>query len=108
RDAAIADAGDELTGAWSDAEQAASEQGVDCKAAFLASSTAGAFVDSATGALVEAVNDGLDLDRKRDAKCGSKLVKAAADKCQALLGAESDYLRTRSAPDAAARRDDAI
>jgi len=108
RDAAIAEAGDELANAWTEAESNASEAGVDCKGAFIASSTAGAFIDSASGALVEAVNDGLDLDRKRDAKCGSKIVKASADKCQALLGAESEYLRTRSTPDAAARRDDAI
>jgi len=108
RDAAIAEAGNELANAWTEAESNASEAGVDCKGAFIASSTAGAFIDSASGALVEAVNDGLDLDRKRDAKCGSKIVKAAADKCQALLGAESEYLRTRSTPDAAARRDDAI
>src|SRR5260221_336544 len=108
RDAAIAAAGGELAAAWTDAEQVASEAGVDCKGAFLASSTAGAFIDSASGALVEAVNDGLDLDHKRDAKCGSKIVKAAADKCQVLLGAESLYQRTRSTHEAAARRDDAV
>src|SRR5258706_16401630 len=53
RDAAIAEAAAELAGAWTEADQKAGESGVDCKGAFLASSTAGAFIDSASGALVD-------------------------------------------------------
>jgi hypothetical protein len=108
RDAAIARADRVLSRAWDHAERRAAAAGVDCKGAFLASSTAGAFVDSATGALVDAVNDGLDLDDPGDARCGARIVKAAADACQALLGVESVYQRTRGTHDAAPRRDRAI
>src|SRR5438477_1080650 len=61
RDAAIAKAKMRLDVGWSKAEDRSSASGVDCAAAFLATSTAGAFVDSASGALVAAVNAGLDL-----------------------------------------------
>ncbi len=108
RDAAITTAADELAQGWSEAEQESSAAGVDCKAAFLTASTAGAFIDSASGALVAAVNDGLDLDRRRDVKCGTGIIKAAANKCEALFGAESLYQRLRTKADAAAQRDATI
>jgi hypothetical protein len=104
RDAAFAKAGDKLDAGWLKAEDKGDAAGVDCAAAFLASSTAGAFVDSATGALVEVVNQGLNLDDKSHAKCGSKILKAAAVKCQALLNAESAYQKNRSKPGAADKR----
>jgi hypothetical protein len=50
------------------------------------------------------VTDGLDLETKDHAKCGSKMVKAAAVKCQGLLGAESKYQKSRTKPTAADKR----
>jgi hypothetical protein len=104
RDAAIARAQGKLDANWNKAEDRSSASGVDCAGGFLASSTAGAFVDSATGALVAAVNTGLDLGTKDNAKCGSRIVKAAALKCQALLGAEGIYQKQRTKTGAAAKR----
>jgi hypothetical protein len=108
RDAAIAKAQTRLDASWARAEDRSSASGVDCAGAFLASSTAGAFIDSASGALVSAVNTGLDLGTKDDAKCGSKIAKAAATKCQALLVAESIYQKQRTKTGAAAKRDAAV
>ena len=105
RDAAIAKAQSRLEVGWSKAEDRSTASGVECGGAFLATSTAGAFVDSASGALVGAVNAGLDLGTKDDAKCGSKIVKAAALKCQGLLLAESTYQKQRTKTGAAAKRD---
>jgi hypothetical protein len=108
RDAAIAKAKDRLDLGWSKAEDRSGASGVNCEGAFLATSTAGAFVDSASGALVSAVNTGLDIGTKDHAKCGSKIVKAAAVKCQALLVAESTYQKQRTKPGSADKREAAI
>jgi hypothetical protein len=108
RDAAFAKAAGKLDAAWLKAEEKGDDAGVDCAAAFLASSTAGAFIDSATGALVEVVNQGLDLEVKDHAKCGSKILKAAATKCQGLLNAESAYQKSRNKSGAAEKRAEAI
>src|SRR6185503_14105097 len=108
RDAAIAKAAAKLESGWRKAEEKGANAGIDCAAAFLKTSTAGAFVSSATGALVDVVNDGLDLDTKDQAKCGSKILKAAAVKCQGLLGAESAYQKNRSKTGAAEKRAAAI
>ncbi len=108
RDATIAKAQSKLDAAWSKADDRGTASGIDCGTAFIASSTAGAFVDSTSGALVGAVNAGLDLGTKTDAKCGSKIVKAAAGKCQALLVVQSVYQKQRTKTGAAAKRDAAI
>jgi hypothetical protein len=78
RDASIAKAKQKLTTAWSKAEDKGTGAGVECGGAFLAASTAGAFIDSASGAMVDVVNTGLTLSDKTQAKCGSKIVSAAA------------------------------
>src|SRR5678815_3722767 len=52
RDAAIAKAKSKLTAAWSKAEDKGEDAGIECGGAFLAASTAGAFIDSASGAMV--------------------------------------------------------
>ncbi len=108
RDVAIDRAAEELDAAWAEAEAEGDAAGIDCAAAFLTSSAAGAFIDSASGALVGVINDGLDLDDKPDARCGSKIVKAAAAKCQALFDAESLYQKRRTKGDAGAKRANAI
>jgi hypothetical protein len=108
RDAAIAKAKEKLQREWAKAEEKGTDGGIECGGAFLAASTAGAFIDSASGAMVESVNSGLDLDNKTHAKCGSKIVKAAANKCQALLLAESVYHKQRGKSGAADKRAAAI
>src|SRR6185436_3699667 len=108
RDVAIDRAAEELDAAWAEAEAEGDAAGIDCAAAFLTSSAAGAFIDSASGALVGVINDGLDLDDKPDARCGSKIVKAAAAKCQALFDAESLYQKRRTKGDAGEKRASAI
>jgi hypothetical protein len=104
RDADIANADAQLDGAWGKAQEKATKAGFDCTGSFLASSTAGAFVDSATGALVDIVHAGLDLSVGDHAKCGSKILKAAAAKCIGLLGAESAYQKNRNKSSAAGKR----
>jgi hypothetical protein len=108
RDAAVARAADRLDAGWAKAEAKAADAGVDCGGAFLASSTAGAFVDSASGAIVDAVNDGLAAGSAARRTCGSKIVKLAALKCQALLGVESVYQKTRTKTGAADKRAAAV
>jgi hypothetical protein len=58
--------------------------------------------------MVDVVNTGLDLSNKTQAKCGSKIVSAAAQKCQALLTAESIYQKGRTKAGAAEKRAAAI
>ena len=96
RDAAVAKAAQRLDAGWSKAETKGRDAGVDCAGAFLAASTAGAFIDSASGALVDAVNDGLAAGSPERKQCGAKIVKTAAAKCVALLGVESLYQKTRT------------
>jgi len=108
RDAAIARAKQKLTSAWTKAEDKGDDAGIECGGAFLAASTAGAFIDSASGAMVDVVNTGLDLSNKTQAKCGSKIVSAAAQKCQALLTAESTFQKGRTKTGAAEKRAAAI
>src|SRR5262249_13538699 len=93
RDKKIAAAAADLAKGWAKNEAKAAEDEVDCADTTASSSAVGAFIDSATGALVEAVNMGLDLDEKAGARCGRRLLEAAARKCSRLLGAESDLVR---------------
>jgi hypothetical protein len=93
RDAKIATAGDELASAWAKAESKAFGGGVDCVDTTLSPDALESLVGSATGALVAAVNAGLDLTDKADARCGRRLLEASANKCAKLLGLEGDWVR---------------
>ena len=104
RDAAVAKAQGILNASWIKAEQKSSAAGIDCAAAFATSAEVGVALDSATAALVGEVNGGLDPNDSRDTKCGAKILKAAAAKCQALLTAESEFQRTRSKASAPSKR----
>jgi Pectinacetylesterase len=94
RDAKIAGAGDDLVRAWAKAEAKSVADGADCADTTLSSEQLTSLVGSATGAIVAAVNDGLDLTVKQEARCGRTLLDAAAKKCAKLLGLESDWLRS--------------
>ena len=104
RNAAVARAAGALNAAWSKAEQRGSAAGVDCAGVFAASSTVGAFIDSATGALIDDVNIGLDPDAREQAKCGAKILEAAAARCEAAFAAESTYHKRRNEASAAGKR----
>src|SRR5262245_17707863 len=93
RDAKIVAAGDDLASSWSKAEAKSSAGGADCEDTTLSPDQLTSLVGSATGALVAAVNDGLDLSDKKEAKCGRILLSAAARKCTRLLGLESNWVR---------------
>ena len=92
RDAEIQNARAELAAAWSDAEEAARDGGADCSDRAIRAAEAAALVDSDVETIVEAVNQGLDLDGVDDARCGSDLLSAAASKCEDLLAAESRHI----------------
>jgi hypothetical protein len=93
RDTALAAAGASLGTAWMQAEAASAAEGADCADTTLSSADAQAHVDAAIDGIVSAVNTGLDLGNPGDAKCGSKLVKAAGGECGALLKAEAKYIK---------------
>ena len=93
RDNKIAGAAADLGGGWAKAEAQSSSAGVDCSDTTSSASQMASQLDSATGAIVAAVNAGLDLADRSDARCGGNLLQAAARKCGGLLGAESDFVR---------------
>jgi hypothetical protein len=88
RDAAIAKAQTKLNAAWAKAEAKSTAAGVDCAQTTATAAGLGLLVGSAAAEVVTALNAGLDLGAKADAKCGAKLIKLAAKQCQALLLAE--------------------
>jgi hypothetical protein len=94
RDAKIAGAGDDLVRAWAKAEAKSVVDGADCADTTLSPEQLTSLVGSATGAIVAAVNDGLDLTVQQEARCGRTLLDAGAKKCAKLLGLESDWLRS--------------
>lgn len=92
RDQVLAKAVARLEQSWDGAEGKASAAGVDCQATTLSLGDAQALVDSAAGAIVGLVEQGLDLDDPADASCGAKLLKAAGKECAALLAAQGRYV----------------
>ncbi|MEO8603103.1 MAG: pectin acetylesterase-family hydrolase [bacterium] len=104
RDAAIAKAQSKLDAAWAKSEAKATKDGVDCAQTTATSAVLGLLVGSAAAELTTAVNAGLDLGDKHDAKCGAALVKLTATKCQALLLAEGKFVaKPAKDPDGAKR-----
>jgi Pectinacetylesterase len=93
RDNKIAGAAADLGVGWAKAEAQSSTAGVDCSDTTASASQMASQIDSATGAIVAAVNAGLDLADRSEARCGGHLLQAAARKCGRLLGAESDFVR---------------
>ena len=99
RDAALTKIGTKLAAAFARIEAKAKHDGVDCSASFVSSSATGAFT-----AVASTVNAGLDLGSKDQAKCGSKILKAAALECQARLLAESGFRKDPTRNGAADKR----
>ncbi len=93
RDAAIAAASSALGSAWSAAEQAALAEGVNCSDQALSAAGAAAIVDPLVEGIVDDVNEGIDLNDDTEAHCGWALLAATAQRCEAVLSAESRHLR---------------
>jgi len=96
RDAALLKASGKLTDAWGKAETKSTAGGVDCVDQTVDAATMTANIDAAVAGVVTAVNTGLNLGDSADAKCGSKLLKAASSQCGGLLKVESKH--TKLAP----------
>jgi len=77
---------------WASAEEKAATEGVDCAEMTLSGAEMKALMDSAIDEIASEVADGLDLGVKKEANCGSKLLKSAATMCQKLLKAESGFI----------------
>src|SRR5262249_13825800 len=92
RDAKLATAASGLARTWARAEAKSSVSGVDCADTTLSAPAATGLVDSAIGAIVAAVNDGLDLGNASDARCGGLLLGEGGKKCAKLLGLEGKYI----------------
>jgi hypothetical protein len=105
RDSQLSKAGGKLSDKFDEAETRSARGGVDCVEQTAAAAELEASIGQAVSDLVQAVNTGLDLGDREDARCGASLVRAAAAKCHELLKAESGH--TKLAPDggSAARRD---
>ena len=82
---------------WASAEDAASMANVDCADMTLPAEDMKALMDMAIDDIVMEVTDGLDLGAKKEAICGSKILKSAATMCMKLLRAESRYIGDLSA-----------
>jgi len=90
---------------WASAEDAAAIEDVDCVDMTLSGADMKDLMDEAIDEIVEEVHEGLDLGNKKQAICGSKLLKSAATKCMKLLRAESKYIKGLSLDPDGAKRD---
>lgn len=93
RDAMLAKAAAALDGAWLKAEAKSQGAGVDCVDTTLTSDAAQALIDSAAGAILDQVEDGLHPGAKADARCANRLLNAASEACGRLLNAEGAFVR---------------
>ena len=105
RDDKIARAAGDLARAWGRADDKAAANGVDCADTTMGADDLTGLVDSASGAIVAAVNDGLDLQVATNRRCGRSILQAAATKCARLLGAERGFVRNPARDPDGARRD---
>ncbi len=105
RDAKLATAASGLTRTWGKAEAKANGSSVDCADTTLSATAATDLADSAIGAIVGAVNDGLDLGSASDARCGGLLLDAGGKKCAKLLGLEGKYIRALEKDPSGTKRD---
>ena len=94
-DASLGKARVKLAKAWGRAEKRVAKE-VTCSETTATSAELATLVEDAGEALAAAVNDGLDLGVKQDARCGAELLRAAQGACEDLLRAESLHLRQRT------------
>jgi len=94
RDASITKANVKLDGAWTKAEAKSLAGGVDCVEQTFDAPALILSTESLVAAIAADINTGLDLGIKDEAKCGSKLIKAASGKCGALMKLASKNTKT--------------
>jgi hypothetical protein len=104
-DKRLSKAGLRLADRFSEAETISAESGVDCVEQTAAAGELEASIGEAVSDLVQAINTGLDLGDKEDARCGAELVRAAAAKCHNFLKAESRHTKFAPKGGDAAKRD---
>jgi hypothetical protein len=93
RDADILKAANKLDGKWTRAEGKASAKGAACADTTASSGDVRDVIDTEIVIIKDAINSGLDLGDRADAKCGQLILKAAGAKCVEFLKAESKYIR---------------
>jgi hypothetical protein len=93
RNQKLASAGDKFVDKWNGADTKAADQGADCADTTLPVANAQNIVDLYVGNVITAINTGLNLSNPDDGKCGSKLLKEAAKRCQAFLKEESKLIK---------------
>jgi hypothetical protein len=92
RDKTLRKAAAKLEAAWQKADQEALAAGTNCTETTLSHTDARLLLDAGAADVVAAVNGGLNLRRRAQARCGAKLLKAAAKQCGALLAAEGAFI----------------
>jgi len=97
RDAALTKAAGKLASAWTKSEEKSTASGVDCAPTTANAAAMAAQIGADVAAIVTAVNNGLTLTNPDHAKCGAKLLGAAANACAAYLKAESAYITNLAA-----------
>ncbi len=98
-------AGEKLGKEFDNAEAASAKQGVDCVEQTATASDLGDSISAAAAEIAAAINTGLDLGERDDARCGEKLLKAAARRSRGFLRAESKHTKRVPSGGDASRRD---
>jgi hypothetical protein len=107
RDRSLARAMRVIFDAWNRADANATAAGVDCAETTISLLDARAGIDSAVVDVVAEVNSGLDLGNPLQARCGKRLLQAAALKCDLDLRAEGRFVAVPESDPFATRRDTA-
>ena len=92
RDAAIQRAAVDLDEMWTGADAKSLDQGSDCSDTTLSRSDAQTMVDTAVTQIVGDITGALNLAGKPEARCGRRLLDAAAKRCRGFLRAESAFV----------------
>ena len=93
RDELLGKARTRIVDLWGKFETRSSNKGVDCVEQTVTAIEAADDIDTATAEIITEINNGLTLAVRDDARCGRKLLNAAAVKCIKLLSAESKHTK---------------
>jgi hypothetical protein len=95
RDLKIGKASSKFEAKWTKADVKAASKGSDCADTTITVVEAEQLVDDAVAALVAAINGGLTLAPAgtEDGKCGAKLIKEAAKKCDGIIKEYSKFIK---------------
>jgi hypothetical protein len=89
----LARAASRLSDKWNKADFRAFNKQVACTQTTVTAAAMKAMIDGVTAGIVSDVNTGLDLGTPAEARCGAKLLIAAANRCRALLVAEGVWVK---------------